>query len=315
MATSLLGLHRKAWHLASEGYADFDSGYRKRQEIKILLNVTLHPFFALKWFDLLESPQMQEIFCHRPRLYIKPFRPYLSIRWHQMRKVKVILDSYRLMRAVEPRLYEEVLHHRRAGLLQYRLDDDCELHISLGYSDRFRKEGEFVLSLELPAFGGEPIVRLAFSLEEGEEGETIAYIGCVQGYRPDSKTMVEDAGKKTQKRLHGLRPKSFIVYLFQALMQRWQCSAIYCAGNDIQAHRKKHLIHIPIRHDINFDYDAFYREFGATKDRDGWFRLPLHVKLKDIESIKSKKRAMYRRRYALLEEILSRVKNDPFCGR
>ena len=85
------------WELASGGYFDCTPAYRRKQQWKITFYVILNPFFAGRWFRLFKSPNFNAVSFNRPRLYIKPFKPYISIKWSKKRKLKVILDTYRFI--------------------------------------------------------------------------------------------------------------------------------------------------------------------------------------------------------------------------
>ena len=51
------------------------------------------------------------------------------------------------------------------------------------------------------------------------------------------------------------------------------------------------------------DYDAFWREMGGEPGQEGHFLLPLTTLRRPLAEIASKKRAEYRRRYALLDAM------------
>ena len=51
----------------------------------------------------------------------------------------------------------------------------------------------------------------------------------------------------------------------------------------------------------------FWEAVGGICDEEGYFHIPLEIPRKDIADIASKKRAEYRRRYALLDEIQQQI--------
>ena len=55
------------------------------------------------------------------------------------------------------------------------------------------------------------------------------------------------------------------------------------------------------------DYDSFWLSLGGQKQDNGHFMLPLAMPRKPMEEIASKKRAEYRRRYALLDSLTQHV--------
>ncbi len=54
---------------------------------------------------------------------------------------------------------------------------------------------------------------------------------------------------------------------------------------------------------LRFDYRAFWAEHEATRDEGGNWSLPMDTALRALEDVPTKRRAMYRRRYAMLEAL------------
>ena len=149
------------------------------------------------------------------------------------------------------------------------------------------------------------VVSVAFSFEEIEEGRWVCWVGCVQGHA----LKMHQATKLIQKLMHGLRPNSFIVVALQDLCRNLGCDAIYCVADSAHSYRKKHAVHLPWRHKIDFDYDEFWQDIGAKKVDQHWFELPLVRARKEMSELKTKKRAMYRKRYTMLDEVAINISN------
>jgi uncharacterized protein VirK/YbjX len=293
------------WQLASKGYAHYGPKNCRKQQWKIIFHTLFSPIFAYKWFEFLKSPDFNYIFNYRPRLYIKPFRTYISIKWNKKQKVKVILDTYRFLKNKGDAFGQVLTNPDGLIIANLMFDNTYQGYLKLGYHDSFRKEGELVLSLDCSQLGGK-VISVSFSLEESTNGDWLCLIGCVQGLKNMN---TPDAYKSTQKLLHGLRPNSFIIYAVQELSRHLGCTAIYCTGNSIQAFHKKHFIHLPWVHKINFNYDKFWDEVGGQNIGKGWFELPLMPARKDMQEISSNKRSMYRKRYELLDHLSLEISN------
>ncbi|WP_163367113.1 DUF535 family protein, partial [Escherichia coli] len=54
---------------------------------------------------------------------------------------------------------------------------------------------------------------------------------------------------------------------------------------------------------LHADYDQFWLSMGAKPLDSGYFLLPARIARKPLEEVASKKRAEYRRRYQLLDEL------------
>lgn len=287
--------------LAAQAFADERVSYRKKQERKSLLYAMLHPGFAARWFRLLDSPEFTDIYQSSPRIYMKPFRVYMSIKWTREHKVKVLVDTYRFIRQNAPSLMTAVTGGH-LEIVRIKLSEEMTGVLMLSYDYKYRKEGELVITFECEQLGG-TIASAAFSFEELQPDSWICRIGCIQGHQKQDSY----PSKEAQKLLHGLRPKSLVLFALQELCRDWNLKAIYGAGDFIQAYRRKHAIHIQTLHSIRFDYNAFWEESGGKPLADGWFDLPLSMVRKEIKDVKTSKRALYTRRYKLLDGLATDI--------
>ena len=287
-----------ASQLAAKGYADQPKNYRKKQQRKSFIYAIINAQFAKHWFDIINSPKFKEITNHRKLLYFKPFRVYMSVNWTKKQKAKVILDTFSFILNKKISFIELVTSNKLFEIACLKLNDTTEGKLTLWYDDRYRKEGELIISFDCNELGG-MIVTASFSFEEIEKGNWVCRIACIQGHGGNG----ENASKTVQKLLHGLRPKALIVFVIQEFSKQLGFSGVYGTGDDIQAYRKKHLIHIPWRHAIKFDYNAIWAECGGILESDGWFKLPLTQIPKNMEDISSNKRSQYRKRYMMLDEL------------
>jgi len=292
------------WKLASDAFAGHPRGYLTKQQLRSCLSALINPQFATKWFEILKSPDFDTITRYRKRLYFKPFRVYMSTKWTKEQKLKVILDTYRFILSKNNLFMQAITHFDGLEIARFKLNDTLEGILKLGYEDTYRKEGELVIFFECAELGG-MIASIAFSFEEIKEGQWVCRIACVQGHRK----YAENSSKIAQKMMHGLRPKSFVIFAVQEFSRQFGFTAIYGAGDNIQAYRRKHLIHLPRRHAIDFDYNAIWSESGGIPVSNGWYELPLIPLHKDIREIKSHKRALYLRRYSLLDEISLKIED------
>ncbi len=292
------------WQLATNGFANDTAKSRRKQQWKIVFHTFFNPVFAKQWFEFLKSNDFLIVALNRPRLYIKPFRAFISIKWNKKQKLKVILDTYQFIKSKEDVLGQVLTHKEGKTIADINFDNNTKGFLILGYDYRFRKEGELVLTLECSEIGGK-IISAAFSFEETSKGNWSCIVGCIQGYNTINKT--NGAFKATQKLLHGFRPNSFITYSVQELSRHLGCAAIYCTGNSIQAYRMKHALNLPIVHGINFNYDKFWCEVGGRNIGKGWFELPLTPVRKNIQEVESHKRSMYRKRYDMLDKLSLKI--------
>jgi uncharacterized protein VirK/YbjX len=226
----------------------------------------------------------------------------MSIRWNNEQKLKVILDTYRFIASKSESFMKVITCRSGIEIARLKLNDTIEGTFMLGYDEKYRKEGELVLSFQCDQLGG-MIAAAAFSFEEMEAGRWVCRIGCIQG----CSRVADQSSKAAQKLLHGLRPKSLMVFAVQELSRQLGCSALYGAGDSIHAYRRKHLVHLPWLHAIQFDYDAIWSESGGQQGRDGWYEMPLTFVRRNIQDIKTNKRSLYTKRYSMLENLSLKI--------
>ncbi len=107
------------------------------------------------------------------------------------------------------------------------------------------------------------------------------------------------------KQMHGMRPKNLLMSAVYAVATFFHVKSILGVSNQC---------HIKSQH-LKSSYDTFWLECNGTQTADGWFQLPIQEPVRDIESVKSQRRAEFRRREALRdamtqEIIMSLTKNS-----
>jgi len=302
MRISFFSVAVDSWMLASRAFICHEKKYRKKQQWRSFFAALIHPELASNWFEILKSPDLSLVTLHRQRLYFKPFRVYMSIKWRAERRIKVILDTYRFIMSKGEAFKRVITSCNGIEIARWQLNTDMEFFLKLGYHDMHRKEGELVLFFECDQLGG-TLATIAFSFEEMTPRNWVSRIACIQGHKIND----SDVTNQVQKLLQGLRPKSFMTFAVQELSRQLGLTAIYGAGDAIHPYRKQHTIHLHWLHCIQFDYDAFWSECGGRKDPDGWFELPPILMHKDIQEIKTNKRSLYNRRYRLLDDISLKI--------
>ena len=292
-----------ALKLTEQGFSNENPKYIKKQKNKILFHTLLNIPFAKKWFSLIQSEEYKWVLSHRPRIYFKPFRVYMSTKWGKKERTKALLSCYAFIKQ-QPFLTRVIQEEKPIKLAEFTMKYNSEKgQIYLGYNERFRKEGELVVSLHCDSYQ-EAICEASFVIDKENE-EWVCRIGCVQG---NKSAETENAIKELQKQMYALRPKALMIFIIQELSRQLDCTALYVVGSKIQAHNKKHFIHIDWLHKLSFSYDTLWKEADGTPDKDGWFKLPIEMHRKPMEEIKSSKRSLYRYRYEMLDKIATEIK-------
>ena len=153
------------------------------------------------------------------------------------------------------------------------------------------REGSMTLALCLD---GEFVYHINFwCAQEGEK--QVLYIGCHQG----SKHGLE-VNKELTKAFFGYRPKNFILYALRILAKELAVDELravsnygFYANNHIRKNRK-----------LLVSYDKFWKECGGEIMADQrFFTLPLIEPRKTMEEVPTRKRAVYRKRFAFLDAL------------
>lgn len=218
--------------------------------------------------------------------------PYLHAAWPVERRFEAILEHHRIVQRQLPALSLPP----RGGRTLLELDHlAAGLRLTLDRSNWFFREGELVLNL---VKNDRRLMSLAFALGTGPSG-LVAYVGALQGARgPDVLAIY----RRLTHLLHGLRPRDLMVRLFQSLAAAVGVSEIRCVADESR-HQRHPYFADRLRARLHLDYDEVWQEHGATLARYGFFVLGVTVAPRPLDTVPTRKRAMYRRRNALLEEL------------
>lgn len=286
----------KAWNYAQIAFSTEKPKYKRKQQYKSFALSLLNHKTCTHWFETLEENRYKEILSHRPRLFLKPFKTYLSTQYSFKKKIKIICDTYDFIYANN---IKKIICSESNTICEFTLKNNQPGKLKIGYDDRYRKEGELVLSLVIDHLHGN-IASVAFSFEKNENNEWICKIGCLQG-RPISHGVY--VTKEAQKLMNGIRPKAFLIETLQEFCKVFDIKEIHAISGKHQAQNRKHFIHIPFLHTIRFSYDDFWTEIGGEDLGENWYLLPLKTNRKNISEIKSEKRSSYKKRYELIDSV------------
>ena len=170
------------------------------------------------------------------------------------------------------------------------------LRVVLDHAPWFTREGPLVLNLFV---GDERVYSLAFSLGQDRDGKRATWIGAVQGRALDTAL---DTYRDLTKALQGMRPRDFLVEVFRMLCRAASIEVIYAVADVARVHRAAYFGREAIDK-LQGNYDIIWAERGGVVHDAEFFLLPLDPAHKPLDEVASKKRAMYRRRYELLESV------------
>lgn len=258
---------------------------------------------AIFWFNgLLNHPQLplrnraaaacvaRRLQCADPEHLGILMWPLVDARWRAPQRLEQMGRHYSEVEAIGPAVQLEL--DQVKTLLQFGAGLSA-LSVRLERQGFFRREGQLALSV---FHAEERIYSVAFLLGRAD-GKRLAFIGAIQGVKQSEdsslyKTITKDA--------HGLRPRDLAISLFLAFCKALAVDAVYAVQDAHRQHRHSYFGRAG-KAEVFANYDAVWEEQDGRATATGFYELPVGIRMKEPESIPSKKRSMYKKRYALLE--------------
>lgn len=173
------------------------------------------------------------------------------------------------------------------------------ISLELGMHDNYNKEGLMGLILKIE---GKPVYTIIFWIELNNRSEPILKIGALQGKRNGL-----DVNRALTKYFFGFRPKDFILFGLRTFSAQIIIKHIYAVSN--YGHYANN--HIRINRKLKTSLDDFWNETGGKVSSDSrFFEIPITSLQKNIEDVVSHKRNLYRKRYSLLNEVSTTIRES-----
>ncbi len=172
--------------------------------------------------------------------------------------------------------------------------EDISWKAMLNFEDGQRKEGLMTLKMTLER---EDLYQMMFWLGFDEQGDASLYIGAMQGPNMEN---ARDVVKEITKRSHRYRTKNLILYMTQAAARAMGMQHIYAVSN--QGYYANN--HLRLDRKLKTDFGDFWEEAGGHVTEDArFYEIPLTETRKTEEEIPTRKRAVYRKRFAFQDEV------------
>ena len=240
------------------------------------------------------TPLLAAVAASYPFVYEQPTRAFFYHRSTFDERIRLVEEH---MTFLARRFLPEVvagIYQGKGYLLWESLFEEKPLRIELSFDPGQRKEG--LLSVVLH-WDDAALYQMIFWIAKDGAGAWTLWIGAMQGPNlGDAKDVI----KRLTKSCHGFRTKNLILYATQAVARAMGIVRIlavtnegYYANNHVRLDRK-----------LKTNFSDFWRETGGWETSDPRFdELPLTEERKTMEEVPTRKRAVYRRRFALMDEI------------
>ena len=247
------------------------------------------------WDYFHSAPVLEKIAELYPFVYEQPQRAFFYHRSTFEERAALIEAHFSFL---AERLRADVLYslYREE---EFSLWDGPELEgvpllLSLFYEPGQRKEGILSVMLRLAE---KPLYQMIFWLAPNPAGEISLWIGAMQGPNMEN---AREIVKQATKLCHAYRTKNLILYATQAVARALGVSHIYAVTNEGYYTNN----HVRMDKKLKTDFSDFWREAGGCETDDSRFdELPLIEPRKTMEEVPTRKRAVYRRRFAMLDEL------------
>lgn len=155
-----------------------------------------------------------------------------------------------------------------------------------------RKEGLLTVTLK---YGERRLYLSTFWIAPGLDGKPAIWVGSLQGSQGELNII-----RDLTKHFFGYRTKNLMLYTVRGAARELGIDNIYAVSNyGFQASR-----HLYTDRRLKTSLDELWEETGGKVCTDKrFYKLPLVEYRKDIEEIATKKRNLYRKRFALLDEV------------
>jgi uncharacterized protein VirK/YbjX len=168
------------------------------------------------------------------------------------------------------------------------------LHVVIDQAKWFMREGQLVINL----FVGEVrMFSLAFSLGR-DGGERTAFVGAVQGRDIEG---VADEYRDLTKAAHGMRPRDLLFEIFRMLCSILGVTRILAVSDQFRHHRSAYFGGPDQQFSKN--YNEMWVDRGGEPVGPMFFAIKVEGARRELSQVPAKKRAMYRRRYDMIEAI------------
>jgi uncharacterized protein VirK/YbjX len=292
---SMLRLTNWAWRISR--HAVDGTGIRRfLRRVNFARLAVLHRLDVGPFVEPPRGGELEADIARRPEIVGVIVWPYISSGWDAVRRIRNVIKHYEVVDELRGRFTFSASNSFELLDLNDLLPG---LHIVVDRPKWFIREGQ--LAINLFSFQDRTF-SLAFSLGV-EADERVAYIGAIQGVHRDG---VLEGYKEFTKILFGMRPRDFLIEVFRMLVQSLGVVRIL-AVRDASRHHRSSYFGASKAESLLANYDEVWIERGGVPYGDDFFCLPVGPALKNIDDVPSKKRAMYRRRYELLETLSSRL--------
>ncbi len=204
--------------------------------------------------------------------------------------------------ALEEKLHQDYFDKLTRKYAEYTIwqspDEDIDWKAQLFVEPGQRKEGLMSVVMRL---NNAHLYQIMFWLAPDKNRELSLWIGAMQGPNmEDAKEIVKDITKRS----HRYRTKNLILYMAMAVARNFGCKHIYAVSNE----GYYAMNHVRCDRKLKTDFGAFWGETGGhVTDDTRFYEVPLVEPRKTMEEVPTRKRAVYRKRFAFQDDVDAQI--------
>ncbi|WP_318367978.1 VirK/YbjX family protein [Enterobacter sp.] len=273
--------------------------WRKRDyRLKFLLRTLMYwPSTVKMLTSLSQRPGFDRLLSAQTTLPSKSHRQYLTRGLNPASRANAIISHYDYIDSLQsPVLAEALTAPTPMPLLTFTGKDEATFSLYASCAQKAEREGESTLWLY---DGNNTLLASATFSVAQEKGQRTLVIGGLQGPR---RSVSHEVIKIATRACYGVFPKRMLMEAIWQLAKLTDIQAISGVSDNGHVFRALRYRFSKGRH-FHASYDEFWASIEGKQDGAWRWQLPLQPERKSIESIASKKRAEYRRRFALLDGV------------
>lgn len=224
--------------------------------------------------------------------------PFINASWDAETRLSTFLRQFHHLQTMGKLFSFDAKHSVELLQLEELAPD---YHVVLDKPKWFQREGLLTLNIFRRNLR---LISLSFSFDR-LGNELIVMVGAIQGRRIEGAL---DEYRELTKLAHGLRPRDLLVDILRMLGAH-EGAARMIAVSDACRHHRSPYFDRNVGRELPLDYDEIWRDRGGVDRGDGFYELPVERQVRNIDDIPSKKRQMYRQRYAMLDSIEARLRD------
>ncbi|MFZ1908149.1 MAG: DUF535 family protein [Burkholderiales bacterium] len=244
------------------------------------------------WFGISDNPLLAQALERFPEMHGAVYWPYVHSAWQVRQRLHAVDGHYRLLGGKAAIVAHAIGRELEIAALG---DSTLSLRIVMDKAEWFVREGEVVLNLFL---ADQRLLSIAFTLGT-EGGRRVAYVGAIQGSNAPGTL---DVYRKVTHTLHGMRPRDILMAALKLTCAEIAVDRVLAVSDAARVQNSAYFGR-GRKDKLLLKYDEVWVEHGGKRLDGGFFEIPLGMRYREPDDVPTRKRAAYRRRYAMLDKL------------